>query len=169
MDQLKIDGTLLVQLVNFTILVILLAKFAYKPIMKVLHERQAKIANSIESAENDEQKAKQVLAEYQKQLADARIAAQSIVDKAAKRAQEEHDAYIEQTKQEIEQMRKNAKEDLVREREQAAIQLKGEVVSLSMAAASKIISANMDKTANQKLVGEFIEKLDKDKLGGLSC
>lgn len=66
-------------------------------------------------------------------------------------------------------MRKNAKEDLVREREQAAIQLKGEVVSLSMAAASKIISANMDKTANQKLVGEFIEKLDKDKLGGLSC
>lgn len=166
---MKIDGTLLVQLVNFIILVILLAKFAYKPIMKVLHERQAKIANSIESAENDEQKAKQVLAEYQKQLADARIAAQSIVDKAAKRAQEEHDAYIEQTKQEIEQMRKNAKEDLVREREQAAIQLKGEVVSLSMAAASKIISANMDKTANQKLVGEFIEKLDKDKLGGLSC
>lgn len=162
-------GTLLVQLVNFIILVILLKKFAYKPIMKVLHERQAKIANSIESAENDEQKAKQVLAEYQKQLADARIAAQSIVDKAAKRAQEEHDAYIEQTKQEIEQMRKNAKEDLVREREQAAIQLKGEVVSLSMAAASKIISANMDKTANQKLVGEFIEKLDKDKLGGLSC
>ena len=166
---MKIDGTLLVQLVNFIILVILLAKFAYKPIMNVLHERQAKIANSIESAENDEQKAKQVLAEYQKQLADARIAAQSIVDKAAKRAQEEHDAYIEQTKQEIEQMRKNAKEDLVREREQAAIQLKGEVVSLSMAAASKIISANMDKTANQKLVGEFIEKLDKDKLGGLSC
>ena len=166
---MKIDGTLLVQLVNFIILVILLAKFAYKPIMKVLHERQAKIANSIESAKNDEQKAKQVLAEYQKQLADARIAAQSIVDKAAKRAQEEHDAYIEQTKQEIEQMRKNAKEDLVREREQAAIQLKGEVVSLSMAAASKIISANMDKTANQKLVGEFIEKLDKDKLGGLSC
>ena len=93
---MKIDGTLLVQLVNFIILVILLAKFAYKPIMKVLHERQAKIANSIESAENDEQKAKQVLAEYQKQLADARIAAQSIVDKAAKRAQEEHDAYIEQ-------------------------------------------------------------------------
>ncbi len=166
---MNIDGTLLVQLVNFIILVILLTKFAYKPIMKVLHERQAKIANSIESAENDEQKAKQVLDEYQKQLADARIAAQNIVDKATKRAQEEHDAYIEQTKQEIEQMRKNAKEDLIREREHAALQLKGEVVSLSMAAASKIISANMDKAANQKLVGEFIEKLDKDKLGGLSC
>ncbi|WP_182187943.1 F0F1 ATP synthase subunit B [Pectinatus frisingensis] len=167
--MINIDGTLLAQLVNFIVLVILLKKFAYKPIMKMLHDRQAKIANSIESAENDEKKAQQVLGEYQKQLADARVSAQSIVDKAMKRAQEEHDASIAQTKQEIEQMRKNAKEDIARDRERAAMQLKGEVVSLSMAAASKIIAANMDESANKKLVGDFIEKLDKDKLGGLSC
>ncbi|WP_196596132.1 F0F1 ATP synthase subunit B [Pectinatus frisingensis] len=167
--MINIDGTLLAQLVNFIVLVILLKKFAYKPIMKMLHDRQAKIANSIESAENDEKKAQQVLGEYQKQLADARVSAQSIVDKAMKRAQEEHDVSIAQTKQEIEQMRKNAKEDIARDRERAAMQLKGEVVSLSMAAASKIIAVNIDESTNKKLVGDFIEKLDKDKLGGLSC
>ncbi|MBB5337013.1 F0F1 ATP synthase subunit B [Pectinatus brassicae] len=162
-------GTFMAQIVNFVILVILLKVFAYNPIMKILHERRAKIINSLQAAENDEKKAQQTLAEYQKQLADARITAQEIVDKATKRAQEEHDASIAQTKQEIEQMRKNAKEDIARERDHAAVQLKGEVVSLSILAASKIVAANMDNAANEKLVGEFIEKLDKDKLGGLSC
>lgn len=167
--MINIDGTLLAQLVNFIVLVILLRIFAYKPIMKMLHDREAKIANSIESAENDEKKAKQTLDEYQKQLAEARLKAQEIVDKAMKRAQQEYDASVVQTKQEIEQMRQNAKEDIARERARAATQLKGEVVSLSMAAASKIIAANIDDAANQKLIGEFIEKLDKNKLGDLSC
>lgn len=166
---INIDGTLLAQLVNFIVLVILLKRFAYKPIVNMLHERAAKIASSIEAAENDEKKAKQTLDEYQTQLANARVAAQDIVDKATKRAQKEYDASVAQTKQEIEQMRENAKKDLARDRERAAAQLRSEVVSLSMAAASKVIVANMDSNANQKLVGEFIEKLDKDKLGDLSC
>ena len=167
--MINIDGTLLAQLINFIVLVILLKIFAYKPIMKLLHERKEKIAFSIEAAENDEKKAKQTLDEYQKQLAEARVKAQEIVDKAMKRAQQEYDASLAQTKQEIEQMRQKAKEDLARERTRAAMPLKGEVVSVSMAAASKIIAANMNNDVNQKLVGDFIEKLDKDKLGGLSC
>lgn len=162
-------GTFAAQLVNFIILVLLLKRYAYKPIMKMLHEREAKIAGSIEAAQNDEKKAQETLEQYQQQLSQARVKAQEIVDKAAKRAQQEYDASLIQTKQEIEQMHETAKENLARERAHAADQLKAQVVDLSMAAAGKIVAANMDSAANQKLVNEFIEKLDKDKLGDLSC
>ena len=66
-------------------------------------------------------------------------------------------------------MRKAAKEDIARERERAAMQLRGEMVALSMQAAGKIIAANMDNKTNEKLVSDFIDQLDKDKMGGLPC
>ena len=159
--------TIVAQILNFLILVLILKFVAYKPVMKMLKEREEKIARSIDAA--DEQKAKELLAEYNKQLADARIKAQEIVDKAMKRAQEERDASVAETRREIEQMRKAAKEDIARERERAAMQLRGEMVALSMQAAGKIIAANMDNKTNEKLVSDFIDQLDKDKMGGLPC
>ncbi len=161
--------TLVAQVLNFLILVVILRLVAYKPVLKMLKAREDKIAKSINAAEADEQKAKQLLEDYKKQLADARIQAQEIVDKANKRAQEEHDATIAETKREIEQLRKAAKEDIAREREIAVQQLRGEMVSLSMQAASKIVAVNMDDKANEKLVSDFINKLDKDKMGELPC
>ena len=86
-----------------------------------------------------------------------------------KRAQEERDASVAETRREIEQMRKAAKEDIARERERVAMQLRGEMVALSMQAAGKIIAANMDNKTNEKLVSDFIDQLDKDKMGGLPC
>ena len=160
--------TIVAQILNFLILVLILKFVAYKPVMKMLKEREEKIARSIDAAEADEQKAKELLAEYNKQLADARIKAQEIVDKAMKRAQE-RDASVAETRREIEQMRKAAKEDIARERERAAMQLRGEMVALSMQAAGKIIAANMDNKTNEKLVSDFIDQLDKDKMGGLPC
>jgi len=166
---IDINPTLLAQIINFLILVILLKAVAYKPIVKMLKEREDKIAQNIKAAEDDEIKAKAVLKEYQERLAGARIQAQEIVDKAEKRAQEEYDARVLETKKEIEQMRKHAELEICRERERAVAQLKDEVVALSVAAAGKIIGANLDAAGNEKLVGEFIQQLDKDKIGELSC
>jgi F-type H+-transporting ATPase subunit b len=167
--MVDINMTLVAQIFNFLILAAILTKFAYKPLMKVLKEREDQIAKSIESAEADELKAQELLKEYHDQLATARIQAQEIVDKAIKRAQEERAAHVKETKREIDQMRKAAQAEIVQERERAVAQLKGEVVALSMAAATKIIGSNIDTEANDRLIGEFIDKLDKDKMGGLPC
>jgi len=167
--MVDINMTLVAQIFNFLILAAILTKFAYKPLMKVLKEREDQIAKSIESAEADELKAQELLKEYHDQLATARIQAQEIVDKAIKRAKEEREAHINETKREIDQLRKAAQAEIVQERERAVAQLKGEVVALSMAAATKIIGSNIDTEANDRLIGEFIDKLDKDKMGGLPC
>ena len=85
-----------------------------------------------------------------------------------KRAQRERDASVAETRREIEQMRV-AKEDIARERERGAPQLRGENGSFIHVKAGKIIAANMDNKTNEKLVSDFIDQLDKDKMGGLPC
>ena len=66
-------------------------------------------------------------------------------------------------------MKKAAEAEIQRDRERAVAQLRSEVVALSMAAAGKIISKNMDKAENEQLITEFVDKLDKDKIGDLPC
>ena len=167
--MIDINATLLAQMLNFLLLVILLRVFAYKPIVKILKEREEKIANSIKQADDDAAKAQATLKEYQDQLAGARLKAQDIMDKAEKRANEAHETSIQATKSEIEQMKQAAQQEIQRERAQAVEKLKGEVIALSVAAAEKIVSKKIDANENEVLIKEFIDQLDKDKIGDLPC
>ena len=135
--MIEINATIIAQVINFLILVVLLRAVAYKPVVRLLEQRSNKIQESL--------------------------------DKAEKIARDEHDATILATKKEIEQMKKNAAEDIQRDRERAAAQLKGDVINISLAAAEKIIAKNIDTKENERLIGEFINQLDKEKLGDLSC
>ncbi len=167
--MVDLNMTLVAQVLNFLVLFVLLKIFAFKPFVKVLDERREKIESSIQSAEQDKKEAKALLEDYKQQLTKARLEAQEIVDKAQKLAAEERDAQLLATRTEIERMRKEAQDEIAREREQAVRQLKSEVVTLSMAAASKIIAAQMDAASNEKLVDEFINQLENTKTGGMLC
>lgn len=167
--MIDINWTLIAQIFNFLILVVILRAVAYKPIVRVLKEREDKIAASLAKADSDEAEAEQKLHEYEAKLSAARVKAQDIVDKAAKHAQEEREARVLETKREIMQMKKAAEAEMQRERERAVEQLKGDMVTLSLAAAGKIISKNLDEKENAKLIDDFIVQLDKEKIGELPC
>lgn len=167
--MIDINATLVAQMLNFLILVVVLRLVAYKPIVKMLKEREERIAGSIQKADADKAEAEAVLKDYKAQLASARAKAQDIMDKAEKRAQDEHAAKIQETHSEINQMKEAAQQQIQRERSQAVEQLKSQMVVLSMAAAQKIVSKNMDAAENEALIGEFIDQLDKDKIGDLPC
>ena len=166
--MIDINATLVAQILNFVILVIILRAVAYKPIAKMLDARRAKIEESLAKADADEAAAAKLKAEYQAQLDEARVKAQGIIDAATKRAEDEREREIKATRAEIEQMKKNAQEDIARERMQAAEALKAQVAALSIAAAAKIIQQNLDERANAALIAEFADQLDRDKLGDLS-
>ena len=167
--MIELNATFFAQILNFLILVAILRAVAYKPIMRMLKKREDKIADSLNKADADAQKAESVLKDYQDQLAGARIKAQDILDKAERRAREDREASVQATKQEIEQMKKAAQAEIQRERERAVEQLKGEVVTLSIAAAGRIVAKNLDEKESEKLIGDFISELDKDKIGDLPC
>lgn len=94
-------GTLLFQIVNFFVLVGILAKFAYKPLLKVLEDRRNKIASDLDNAAQARQSAEQMKAEYEAQLSKARSEAQAIVDKAVKQAAKEGQAQLEAIRAQI--------------------------------------------------------------------
>ncbi|MCE5286548.1 MAG: F0F1 ATP synthase subunit B [Pelosinus sp.] len=167
--MIDINGTLLAQIFNFLILVAILAKFAYKPLMKGLADRQTQIISNIETAEREKAEAAALKREYQQQLMAARTEAQAIVEKARKLAEESKEEILAEARTEHARLLKAAQAEIARERDLAVAELKGEVVTLSLAAATKIIGRNLDASANSKLVNEFIEKLDEKKIGGLPC
>jgi len=166
---IDINATLIAQMLNFLVLVVLLRIFAYKPIVKMLKEREERIAGSIKKADDDAAAAEATLKQYQEQLAGARVKAQEIIDKAEKRTREDHEASMQTTKAEIDQMKHAAQLEIQRERALAVEKLKGQVAALSIAAAEKIVSKNIDAAENEALIKEFIDQLDKDKIGDLPC
>ncbi|MCC5464225.1 F0F1 ATP synthase subunit B [Pelosinus baikalensis] len=167
--MVELNGTLLAQIVNFLLLVVILAKFAYKPLMQGLADRQQKIADAIDTAERDRREAEQLKLEYKQHLVEARAKAQAIVETAEKLAEENKEEILKSARAESAHILQKAQEEVMRERELALAQLRSEVVAMSMAAATKIVKEKMDTELNASIVSDFIEKLDEQKIGGLPC
>lgn len=167
--MVDLNATLIAQIINFLILVAILSKVAYKPLMKTLADRQANIQANLDNAEKERLAAEKLKQDYLNQLAEARAQAQAIVEKAAKLAEQNKEEILLQAREESARLLKNTQEEIIREREQAMKQFKGEVVTLAVAAATKVIARNLDEQANAKLVDDFIQDLDEEKIGGLPC
>ena len=161
--------TLVAQVVNFFILLLILKKFAYKPLLKAMADRQIRIANDLASAEKERQAAEQLRQEYQQQLQEARNQAQALVEKAVKTAELMKQEILEEARAEHAKMLKNAQAEIARQTEAAMAGIRGEVVAMTVAAAAKLIEKDMNSEINAKLVSEFIDQLDEKKIGGLPC
>ena len=165
--MIEINATIIAQILNFLILVVILRAVAYKPVARLLQQRSDKIKGDLDKAESDRKAAEQTLADYKAQLSDAHKKAQEIVDKANVTARQEHDAALAETKREIERLKLNAQAEIESERNRAFAQMKSQIVSLSLAAAGKVVSKNVDTKENDKLVNEFIAGLDKNMFADL--
>lgn len=161
--------TMIAQVVNFLILVLVLAKFAYKPLLKAMADRQARIAGDLAAAEKERQAAEQLKRDYQQQMQEARAQAQAVIDKAVKTAEQMKQEILDEARAEHARMLKNAQLEITRQTDAAMAGIRGEVVAMTVAAAAKIIEKEMDSATNEKLVTDFIEKLDRAKIGGLPC
>ena len=161
--------TLVAQILNFLILVVILTKYAYKPIMQAMKDRQERIANDLAAAEKERLAAEQMRLEYQEQITRARLQAQEIVDKAVKTAEQMRQEILAEARAEHARMLKSTQEEIARQTELAIAGIRGEVVALTMSAATKVIEKEMTNETNAKLVADFIEKLDQKKIGGLPC
>lgn len=163
--MVDLNGTLLVQFINFFVLVAILAKFCFKPLSAVMQARRERIAGDLASAEAAREQAEAVKKEYESQLANARTEAQEIIEKAVKQAEANTQAQIKELKEQLAREKEQARLELAREREKALQQMREEMVTLSVAIAGKVIAKNMDSQANTEFVKEAIAKLDSKAIG----
>lgn len=159
--MVNVNATLIAQILNFLVLVFVLAKFAYKPLLGIMEERKNKIAGDLEAAEKAKNDAEAVKAEYAAKLADARQEAQAIIDNARKTAQAAHDKIMADTKVEQEQYVAAQKEIIATEKNKAMDEVRAQVISLSMIAAGKIVEQKLDSEEDKQLASKIVDSIMK--------
>ena len=157
--MIQFDATFFAQILNFLILLFILAKFAYKPLMKVLDERRARVANDLETAEKTRVEAEALKEQYSKQLAEARTEATAILDKANKAGQKVHDDYVAQAQAEKDQMMAAAKQNIANEKDQAMTDVRAQVIALATEIAGKVVDQKLNSAADQELVAKTADSV----------
>ena len=158
-------GTILAQMLNFFILVWILARFAYKPLVSMMQERKERIAKDLADAQAARNEAERFKADYAAQIANARQEAQQIVEKAVQQAEATTREQLAAAREQIEREKERARQDIVNERDRAMNNLRNEVISLSVAMATKVVAKDMDSETNTKLIEDAIAKLDSKTIG----
>ncbi len=149
-------------LISMIIFLTVMMKYAVPPIMKSLNEREAKIKDSLESAEKALAKAEAISKDNEKALREAEAKAQQIRKDAIEEAEVLRNERIGKAKDEATQIIEQAKNTIEQEKKLALTQLREEVARLAIQSASIILDEELDAKKNSKLVDKFIEDLSKN-------
>lgn len=157
-------GTIIYQLLMFIILLALLRKFAWQPLMNIMKQREEHIANEIDQAEKCRQEAEKLLAEQRELMKQSRQEAQALIENARKFAEEQKEQIVASARAEAERVKETAKQEIEREKEQAMAALREQVASLSVFIASKVIEKELTEQDQRKLIEAYIK--DVQEAGG---
>ena len=155
----NINATLIAQVINFLFLVFVLAKYAYKPLAKMMEDRKNKIASDLETAEKARTEAEAIQKECAEKLAAARQEAAAIIEEAKKSAQAVQDKAVADTKAEQERIITAAKAAIASDKKAAMDDVRAQAVELAMAAAGKIIGQKLGTDEDKKMAGEIVDSI----------
>ena len=149
--MIKIDINLVFTIINLLDLYLLMKKFLFGPIIKVMDVRKAMIDQQFAGAKEQEDQAKALKEQYEGALKSAREESFQIMEQARKEAKAQADKTVEDTQAKVSAMLAKAQENAMR-------QMKDDVASLAMEAAGKIIGKNSGADQDLSLYDQFIEK-----------
>ena len=148
--------------VVFLILLLVLRKYAWGPIVDAMEEREETIDSSIKRAEEALAEAKQIQADNEKARREAEQKAQRILRETREQAEELRSKERDKTREQIQQMQEQARAEIEREKQSALDELHDEVADLAIRAASKILDENLDASRQRRLVDKFIDDLPQN-------
>jgi len=144
----------------FLALFFVLRKLVWPKLVQTVEEREKRIAKQLADAEAANLAAQKLLEEHRAALAQARSESQELITKAKSVAAKERELLIAKAHEEQEQMLERARREIVAERDKAVASLRREAVELSLAAAQKLIEANLDSDANRRIVTDYLANLE---------
>jgi F-type H+-transporting ATPase subunit b len=144
--------------INFIVLIFLLSRFLYKPIVGMLDERQRRIQESMERAEQVRLEAERAAQERETQLAETRREIQEMMAQATQTAERIQADARGKAQQEAQRIVERAHQEAEAERAQSMADLRREVASLAVMAAERVISRSLDDQAHRQLVEEFLSE-----------
>lgn len=151
--------TALFVLLNTLTVIFVGTKFLFKPIMKMIQERQQEIDDMYASAGNAEQQAKLMEQEYQQKLSAAAETGERIVKEAVARGQAREEEILRQANAEASAIMDKAAADIALEKKKAINDAKDEISGIAIAIAEKVVARELNEADQAKLVDSFISEL----------
>jgi F-type H+-transporting ATPase subunit b len=160
-EKLGINWVLLIaQLVNVVLLVWLLKRFLYAPVLNMLNERTKRIQDSLSEADKVRAQMAEAQRDNEAELVRARHEAAAIVSQAQERARAQEQEIIAQARQEADRIRADAREQALRERDQMIGDLKNQVATLVTQTATRVLGAELQSN-HDKLIEESLANLGR--------
>jgi F-type H+-transporting ATPase subunit b len=156
---ITINGTVIVELVTFVVMLAILARYVYPEIVKLAEARQRQIAEQLKEAEEARAAAEQRLKEAEERLTDARKTAQGVIEAAAKSAEQLRLEMRQKAEEESKRTIEAARKEIEAERDQAVRSVRNEVASLVVAATEKVIGQTLDDDKHRELIDKAIREV----------
>ena len=148
---------------TFLVLLTLLAKFAWGPLLKALEERQAQIRKSLDDAQQARQELERVQHESAQLIARARVDADAIVSQGRADAERLRQELRDTARTEAAAILRNAEKQIELQTLQAVRQIRTEAVDLSVMIAEKLIGRHLSKEDDERLIAQTIEQFDSQR------
>ena len=150
-------------IITFLLLVFVLGKFAWKPMLAMLNERERTIRESLDDARKATSEAEALMEKNRAILADAQNQANELLEKARKESEARRAEMLEQTRQESEVHLARTREEIDRQKRAAVKDIRAEVADLAIGAASRLVGQSLDADQHRRLVDEYFASLPGDE------
>ncbi len=149
-------------LIVFALLVVILGKYAWKPILQNVEAREKSIQSALDEAAQRNVEAARLLDEHRAQLADARRQSAELIAEGRAAGEGVRKSIEEKARTEAQQIVERARQEIERERDAAIDALRKESVDLALAAAAKLMQQNLDQTKDRQLVERYLGELSSE-------
>ena len=153
-------GNMVWTLVIFVLVVVVLGKFAWGPVLALLQQREEFIHKSLSDAKRDRDEAEARLKDYAAKLQSAQAEAVAIIEDARKDAERLREELRQRARTEADTMLKNAERQIEMQTTRAVQQIRREAVDLSVTIASKLLQRNISKEDNEKLIADALKQIE---------
>ena len=157
-----VPWTLIAQICNLFIQILLIKKFLFNPIREILAKRKAAADAEIQDATRAKEEAESIKAEYEQNMKEARDKASEILSSAQKNAQNQSDEIIREANEAAIAIKAKAEKDIALEKRKAVNEIKDEIGDMAMEIAGKVIEREISASDHEKLIDEFISKVGEE-------
>jgi F-type H+-transporting ATPase subunit b len=159
-------GLIICTAVTFLVLVFVLRKVAWGPLLAALKTREDNIKRAIEDAQSARTNAEQLKAQYERELAQGQEKAQAILVQTSADAQKLREKLLHEAEEDARRLREQNQRQMEDEKDKILRDIRKEVAGLSVMAAEKLIRHSVNPKTQEDLLNEFFQELDKGKVKG---
>lgn len=151
--------TALFTLLNMVLTFLILKKFLFKPVTKMIDDRQKEIDGLYDDANAARQDAEAMRADYDRKLSEAKQTSAQIVSEATQEANRRSDEIIRQARQDADALRQKAGTEIALEKKKALNEVKGDISKIALDIAGKVVEREMNEKDQERLIEGFLREM----------